>query len=121
KYANGILCQLPYPTDDSRLIIQAVQTGLKQVYREGFSYAKAQVLLLDLCRKNEYTPDLFAPEQPIRTERLMSTLDAINSRWGRGTLQPGRTAKPAEWSMRREFLSPAYTTRWAELLRVSAR
>ncbi|MER2419197.1 DUF4113 domain-containing protein, partial [Klebsiella pneumoniae] len=27
----------------------------------------------------------------------MSTLDAINSRWGRGTLQPGRTAKPAEW------------------------
>ncbi|MBN0038193.1 DUF4113 domain-containing protein, partial [Pseudomonas aeruginosa] len=55
------------------------------------------------------------------TERLMSTLDAINSRWGRGTLQPGRTAKPAEWSMRREFLSPAYTTRWAELLRVSAR
>ncbi|ENZ1723998.1 TPA: translesion error-prone DNA polymerase V subunit UmuC [Pseudomonas aeruginosa] len=121
KYANGILCQLPYPTDDSRLIIQAVQTGLKQLYREGFSYAKAQVLLLDLCHKNEYTPDLFAPEQPIRTERLMNTLDAINSRWGRGTLQPGRTAKPAEWSMRREFLSPAYTTRWAELLRVSAR
>ncbi len=79
------------------------------------------MLLLDLCRKNEYTPDLLAPEQPIRTERLMSTLDAINSRWGRGTLQLGRTAKPAEWSMRREFLSPAYTTRWAELLRVSAR
>ncbi|MFG4112581.1 DUF4113 domain-containing protein, partial [Pseudomonas aeruginosa] len=48
------------------------------------------MLLLDLCRKNEYTPDLLAPEQPIRTERLMSTLDAINSRWGRGTLQPGR-------------------------------
>jgi|GEM_PF-3017522 hypothetical protein len=38
-------------------------------------------MLLDLCRKNEYTPDLFAPEQPVKTERLMSTLDAINSRW----------------------------------------
>lgn len=87
KYANGILYQLPYPTDDSRLIIQAVQAGLKQVFREGFSYAKAQVLLLDLYRKNEYTPDLFSPEQPVKTERLMSTLDAINNRWGRGTLQ----------------------------------
>lgn len=37
-------------------------------------------MLLDLCRKNEYTPDLFAPEQPVKTERLMSTLDAINNR-----------------------------------------
>ena len=116
KYANGVLCQLPYPTDDSRLIIQAVQTGLNQVFREGFSYAKAQVMLLDLCRKNEYTPDLFAPEQPVKTERLMSTLDAINNRWGRGTLQPGRIAKPVEWAMRRELLSPAYTTRWTDLL-----
>ena len=121
KYANGVLCQLPYPTDDSRLIIKAVQAGLKQVFRESFSYAKAQVLLLDLCRKNEYTPDLFAPEQPVKTERLMSTLDAINNRWGRGTLQPGRIAKPAEWAMRRELLSPAYTTRWSELMVAKAK
>jgi len=116
KYANGILCQLPYPTDDSRLIIKAVQAGLKQVFREGFSYAKAQVMLLDLCRTNEYTPDLFALEQPMKTERLMSTLDAINNRWGRGTLQPGRITKPVEWAMRREFLSPAYTPHWSELM-----
>jgi len=111
----------PTPTDDSRLIIKAVQAGLRQVFREGFRYAKAQVLLLDLCRKNEYTPDLFAPEQPVKTERLMSTLDAINNRWGRGTLQPGRIAKPVEWAMRRELLSPAYTTRWSELMVVKAR
>ena len=83
--------------------IKAVQAGLQQVYREGFSYAKAQVMLLDLCRKNEYTPDLFAPEQPVKTERLMSTLDAINNRWGHGTLQPGRIAKPVEWGGCAEF------------------
>ncbi len=53
--------------------------------------------------------------------RQWVTLDAINSRWGRGTLQPGRIAKPAEWAMRRELLSPAYTTRWTDLLKVSAR
>jgi DNA polymerase V len=116
KYANGLLCQLPYPTDDTRLIIAAAREGISRLYRDGFSYAKAQVLLLDLCRRDEYTQDLFAPEQPVKTERLMSTLDAINGRWGRGTLQPGRIAKPTEWSMRREMLSPAYTTRWSDLL-----
>jgi DNA polymerase V len=116
KYANGLLCQLPYPTDDTRLIIAAAREGISRLYRDGFSYAKAQVLLLDLCRRDEYTQDLFAPEQPVKTERLMSALDAINRRWGRGTLQPGRIAKPVEWSMRRELLSPAYTTRWTDLL-----
>ena len=121
KYANGLLCQLPYPTDDTRLITAAAREGISRLYRDGFSYAKAQVLLLDLCRRDEYTPDLFTPEQPVKTERLMSALDAINNRWGRGTLQPGRLTRAAEWGMRRELLSPSYTTRWAELLKVGAR
>lgn len=121
KYANGLLCQLPYPTDDTRLIIAAAHEGINRLYRDGFSYAKAQVLLLDLCKRDEYTQDLFAPEQPARTEKLMSTLDAINNRWGRGTLQPGRITKPAEWAMRREMLSPAYTTCWDSLPKAHAR
>lgn len=102
-------------------LITSAREGISQLYRDGFSYAKAQVLLLDLCNRDEYTQDLFASEQPVKSERLMGTLDAINSRWGRGTLKPGRLAKTAEWSMRRELLSPSYTTRWAELLKVSAR
>jgi len=44
------------------------------------------------------------------------TFTEIRNRWGRGTLQPGRIAKPVEWAMRRELLSPAYTTRWSELM-----
>jgi DNA polymerase V len=120
RYANGLLCQLPYPTDDTRLIIAAAREGIARLYRDGFSYAKAHVLLLDLCRRDEYMQDLFTPEQPVKTERLMSTLDAINARWGRGTLCPGRIAKPAEWSMRRQHVSQAYTTDWAALLKVKA-
>jgi len=51
----------------------------------------------------------------------MNTMDAVNTPWGRGTLPPGRLTKTAEWSMHRELLSPSYTTRWAELLKVGAR
>ena len=120
KYANGLICQLPYPTDDTRLIISAAREGICRLYRNGFSYAKAQVLLLDLCRRDEYTKDLFTPEQPPRTEHLMKTLDAINGRWGRGTLKPARITKHTEWSMRQELLSPAYTTRWQDLFKVKA-
>ncbi|WP_423358692.1 DUF4113 domain-containing protein [Pseudomonas citronellolis] len=51
----------------------------------------------------------------------MRPLDAINNRGGRGTLQPGRNAKPVEWAMRRELRSPAYTTHWSELLAAKAK
>ncbi|EPJ95154.1 hypothetical protein CF149_07309 [Pseudomonas psychrophila] len=43
----------PYPTDESRLFFRAVQSRLKQLYREGFSYAKAQVKLLDLYKMDD--------------------------------------------------------------------
>ncbi|MFO3797043.1 MAG: DUF4113 domain-containing protein [Anaerolineales bacterium] len=51
----------------------------------------------------------------------MNALDAINNRWGRGTLQSGRVAKQTEWGMRRELLSPSYTTNWSELFVLKAR
>jgi DNA polymerase V len=120
KYANGLLCQLPYPTDDTRLIIEAAQDGIARLYRPGFAYAKVEVLLLGLCQRTEYTTDLFAPEQPVRVSQLMSVLDQVNDRWGRGTLRPARLKANPEWGMRRELLSPAYTTKLGELWTVSA-
>lgn len=48
KYANGVLVELPYPTDDTRLLTKAAQESVERVYREGFRYSKAEVLLLDL-------------------------------------------------------------------------
>ncbi|MGU3269030.1 DUF4113 domain-containing protein [Pseudomonas paraeruginosa] len=52
---------------------------------------------------------LSAPPREIRTADEYSGWN--QHRWGRGTLQPGRIAKPAEWIMRRELLSPACNTR----------
>ena len=120
RYANGALCQLPYPTDDSRLISQAAQQCLTSLYRPGFAYAKAQVLLLGLCQRNEYTTDLFAPEQPVRVDRLMGVLDQINGKWGRGTLHPARLQPAPEWRMRQELLSPAFTTQFSGLWQIAA-
>mgnify|MGYP003471075944 FL=1 len=79
------------------------------------------MLLLGLCQRNEYTIDLFAPQQPVRVDRLMRVLDQINNKWGRDTLHPATVQPNPGWSMRREMVSPAYTTKVSELLVVSAR
>lgn len=57
KYANGVLVELPYPTDDPRLLTKAALEGVERIYRAGFRYSKAEVLLLDLSQPGEITGD----------------------------------------------------------------
>lgn len=52
------------------------------MFREGFRYSKAEVVLLDLSQPNEVTGDLFAAAQPVASEKLMGVLDAVNGRGG---------------------------------------
>ncbi|MDT4794045.1 Protein UmuC [compost metagenome] len=118
RFAKGLLVQLPYPTDDTRVITAAALRGLEAVYREGYAFSKAEVLLLDLRRRGEFTDDLFATTQSAASERVMGVMDAINDRWGRGTLRPGGVPADPEWGMRREMMSQSYTTRLDQLWQV---
>lgn len=118
KYAKGVVVDLPYPTDDTRLMTKAACDALGHLYREGYRYSKAEVLLLDLCQRGEYTDDLFAAVQPPASEKLMSVLDAINGRWGKGTMRTASVPLVPDWGMRRELMSQSYTTRLYQLMRV---
>ncbi len=80
-------------------------------------HQRAGVVLLDLSPAGALTGDLFAPVAPAgaaRRARMLEVLDGVNGRWGRGTLrylaEGGAGAQP--WRMRRERLSPGYTTDW---------
>ena len=70
---------------------------------------------MGIFQPGEYTPDLFAPVQPTSSQKVMQVMDQINSKWGRGTLRPGRLPVAPKWSMKREMLSPSYTTRLDQL------
>lgn len=118
QYANGVLIDLPYPTDDVRVLTKAATDAVERIYRPGFKYSKAEVMLLSLCQPGEYTEDLFARSQPDEAAKVMSVLDAINHRWGRGTLRVASVPAAPEWSMRRSLLSQSYTTRLDQLWRV---
>ena len=118
KYAKGAMCELPSPTDDIRLLTKAAMSALDAAYRPGYAYSKAEVMLINLCQRGEYTDDLFAESQPVAVERLMDVFDAINGKWGRGTLHTGSVPMSPDWGMRRELMSQSYTTRLDQLLKV---
>ncbi|WP_421547347.1 translesion error-prone DNA polymerase V subunit UmuC [Pseudomonas sp. QD4] len=119
KYANGVIVDLPYPTDDVRLLTKAAVDALDRVFRPGFNYSKAEVMLLNLCQPGEYTDDLFAISQPAEATKVMAVLDQINSRWGRGTLRSASVPTNPDWGMRREMMSQSYTTKLDQLWKVS--
>ncbi|WP_219097856.1 translesion error-prone DNA polymerase V subunit UmuC [Pseudomonas sp. UMAB-40] len=121
KFANGVVVDLPYPTDDVRLLTKAAVDALERVYRPGFKYSKAEVMLLNLCQPGEYTDDLFAVSQPSEATKVMAVLDKINGRWGRGTLRAASVPSNPDWAMRREMMSQSFTTRIDQLWTVQCR
>ncbi|NBB09520.1 translesion error-prone DNA polymerase V subunit UmuC [Pseudomonas sp. SLFW] len=115
KYANGALVELPYPTNDVRLMTKAATEAVNRLFRSGFKYSKAEVLLMDLRQPGEFTDDLFAHSQPVEAAKVMSVLDEINERWGRGTLRAASVPIDPGWAMRRGMMSPSFTTKVDQL------
>jgi len=100
--------------------VQQVLSLLRRMYRTGYDYAKAGVMLSDLVNETAIQEDLFAGPAPRRIDqsaRLMSMMDEIN-RKSRTKICSTRQAGPAAYAMRREHLSPAYTTDWSQLPKV---
>lgn len=114
KYANGVVIDLPYPTDDVRLLTNAATGALERIFRP----ASSTVMLLSLCQPGKYTDDLFAVSQPADASRVMSVLDQINGRWGQGTLRSASVPAIPDWAMRRELMSQRYNTRLDQLWQI---
>lgn len=78
-------------------------------------------MLLNLCQQGEYTDDFFASSQPAEATRVMTVLDQINERWGRGTLRSASVPESPDWGMRREMMSQSYTTKLEQLWAVACK
>ena len=117
QYQGELTIPLPEASDDTLRLTRAALWGLKRIYRKGFAYQKAGVALLDLSDAGTPQRDLFSTARD--NTRLMAVMDHINGIWGRGTLRSAAEGSGREWQMKRESKSPAYTTQWSELPRVS--
>ena len=126
---------LPLPTARTADVAAAARRLLDATWpARPYRFAKAGLMLLDLAPADRAQGDLFVPERPAQA-RLDDAVDRLNRRFGRsvarrphvflastglaGAATP-RTETGHAWSMRREHASPAYTTRWAELPRVTS-
>jgi len=117
SYANQVTFALRPTNDTFELVAMAVAAG-RRLWRDGFRYQKSGVVLIDLVPREECPPDLFAETDGDRAPRIMTALDAVNRRFGRGTLRQASLVQTPAWSMRRANISPSYTTRVGDMLKV---
>jgi DNA polymerase V len=116
QYSEGLVVPLPDPTDDTRLLTRAATLGLGLIFKPGYKYKKAGIMLTLISDKATRQETLFdEPLQRERSEKLMATLDAINAEFGRDTVKTGASGTDKRWAMRSENRSARFTTRWDEL------
>ncbi|HDZ8828526.1 TPA: translesion error-prone DNA polymerase V subunit UmuC [Aeromonas dhakensis] len=120
-YGNQVSTRLAMPTHDTRALLAQIPALLPRIWRDGQRYQKGGVMLADFTPMGMQQGDLFASDQQVpRSEALMQVIDKINrGRLGKVYFAArGRDAR--EWMMKREQLSPRYTTCFNELPAVKA-
>jgi DNA polymerase V len=116
QYANAISQQLIYPSDDTGAIITAAKICLERIYRPGFLYKKAGIMLLNLMPNHIKQYDILATQtHPEKKIALMQTLDKINHHFGADIIFSCAQGIDQNWKMRRNKMSKRYTTQWKEL------
>lgn len=118
-YGNSASVKLLTPTQDSRDIITAATKCLDAIWKDGHRYQKAGVMLGDFYSQGVAQLNLFDDNAPRQnSEKLMEVLDHLNAKDGRGTLYFAGQGIQTAWQMKREMLSPRYTTRYSDLMKV---
>jgi DNA polymerase V len=127
QYANQASAQFANPTDFLPEITSTAIQLLSQIFREGYKFRKVMILLTGIADGHNQQADLFEDTaNKEKRAKLMQCFDALNDRYGRGTLRLGvsgmttmqEVSGPAPWEMKRDFLSPDYTTRLSDLPKV---
>jgi DNA polymerase V len=117
QYSRNIIVKTDYPTNSSLEVVKYAIQGLKAIYKEGYHYKKAGVIVMGLTPQNEKQLNLFTVENP-RHEALMKVMDQMNASIGQKKLKLASQDLGRTWKMNQERLSPRYTTQLNEIITI---
>jgi DNA polymerase V len=118
QYSRSLVVPLRAPTADTGQICQAALLGLERIYQPGFNYAKGGVMLLELQPQSIEQARLDLGDAPPDRSELMSAVDRLDERFGRGTVgyaSGGARRSPRAWAVKSDRRTPRYTTHWDEM------
>jgi DNA polymerase V len=116
QYSPSIAIGLVEACDDTLVLTEAALTGLGRIFKAGYRYKKAGVVLSGISEKAQQQHSLFDDRSwNHKSAELMKAMDALNTRFGKKTVHSAAMGNTVGWAMRSENRSPHYTTCWDEL------
>jgi DNA polymerase V len=120
QYSPSIVVKLPYPTNSSLEIAHFAITGLQKMFKEGYQYKKAGVVVMDFTPERSHQLNLFENSNP-KHKALMQTIDRLNNSIGQQKVKLASQDLDRTWKMKQEKLSPRYTTQMNEIITLDCR
>jgi DNA polymerase V len=118
QYGRSIVIKTDYPTNSSLDIVKYAIKGLKAIYRKGYQYKKAGVIVMSITPENEKQLNMFTEENP-KHEDLMKVIDQMNNTIGQKKIKLACQDLGRTWKMNQEKLSPRYSTKLDEIISVN--
>jgi len=117
QYSRNIVMKLPYPTNSSIEIARFAKEGLALIFKKGYQYKKAGVIVMDITPEVANQISMFENSNP-KHKVLMGVVDRLNASIGQKKVKLASQALDRTWKMKQERLSPRYSTRLSEIITI---
>jgi len=118
QYSGYFSMDFHTASSDAITVTKLAIECLKKIFKSGYSYKKAGVTLSGIVPRNQVQLSLFDSSDRKKSDKLMETMDAINGNMGRDILKLSSSGINNKWKIGKERLSPCYTTRWSDILKI---
>ena len=115
QYYRTISIHLPYQSNSSITLSKVAVRAFEQIYKDGYAYKKAGIIVSGLVPEDQRQLSLFE-EENTHHPNLMKAMDVLNKKFGAAKVKLASQDLDRTWKMRQERLSPCYTTKWKDLL-----
>lgn len=113
----GVVVHLPYATNSSITICNYAIKGIEQLFKKGYNYKKAGVIVMGLKSERQHQFSLFEDENP-KHRSLMRVIDKLNLKYKKPSVKIANQDLDKTWKMKQEHLSPRYTTAIDEIIEI---
>lgn len=120
QYYNQIVMKLPVSSNDSTELIDYAIRGLQLIFREGYQYKKAGVIVSEISPERPLQADMFDTRDRSKYNKVMGVMDKLNASYGRQKVKIAAQGFDRKWKLKNEKLSPCYSTNIKDILVVNA-
>ena len=117
QYYTNIVMKLPFPSNSNLELSKFAIQALERIYKDGFAYKKAGVIIMDFIPENQVQVSLFENSNP-KHSSLMQAIDKMNKRFGQQKIRLSIQDQKRVWKMKQEKLSPRYTTNINDIITI---